>query len=304
MSAPFGFLSRIFHPTSTRSGIEAGGGGRRWKGAPMLAVPQQAALTARKPAKDRAAAMYLNTAAGNRATEAWLAAMTGGRGWQAQSSHPERDIARMLNSSFEELIAPLLPLIVRAIVRDGEAFVRIVFDEDGLRLVPLPADQIDPELHRDLDQGGKIVAGIEFDAQDRVVAYHVLREAPGSPFAYYSEPVRVPVQDMLHVFDRLFPGQGRGLSWLAPVALKISDHDAAHDALLMKLRRDAVADGVIWQTEARPASPWQSRCWSACRPLLSALRVMTQSPCWRAQGASRGHITASRPSGTVTSARR
>lgn len=244
MSSPFGILSRIFRPTSARAGIEAAAGGRRWKGAAVLGTPQQAALVARKPAKDRAAGLYVNTPMGQRGVEALASSLVGGRGWQAQSQHPDRATARMLNAASEELTAPILPMLARGIVRDGEAFVRLMVDDAGLRLVLLPADQVDPELHRDLG-GGKIVAGIEFDAEDRVVAYHVLRDAPGAPFARFTETARVPARDMLHVFDRLFPGQVRGLSWLVPVALKIGDHDAAHDALLMKLKVEALVTGFI-----------------------------------------------------------
>ncbi|WP_290689971.1 MULTISPECIES: phage portal protein [unclassified Haematobacter] len=247
MPAPFGIFSRIFGSSSTRSGIEAAAGGRRWKGVARLGTPQQAALAARKPSKDRANGLYLNTPMAARGVETWTAELVG-KGWQAQSQHPDRTIARRLNAEFEDLIAPLLPMIARAVVRDGEAFIRLMLDDGGLRLVVLPADQIDPELHRDHGGGARVVAGVEFDAADRVVAYHVLRDAPDAPFARFTDTVRVPEHDMLHVFDALFPGQVRGLSWLVPVAVKIGDHDAANDALLMKLKVEALLTGFIRDT--------------------------------------------------------
>ena len=64
-------------------------------------------------------------------------------------------------------------------MRDGEAFLQIVTDEGGLHLKLIPAEQVDPSLTRELGVGARIVAGIEYDAADRVVAFHVLREAPG-----------------------------------------------------------------------------------------------------------------------------
>lgn len=219
-----------------RSGIEAGGGGRRWQGAPMLAAPQQSALAARGPTKARAAGLYLNSPYGQRIVEAWVTALAG-KGWQARAGHPDKAEARRLNDDFEALANPLLVPVVRALVRDGEAFLQLSVDERGeLRIRHIAADQIDPTLSRDLSSGARIVAGIEFDASDRILAYHVLREAPGSAFAVFTAAVRVPAGDMIHVFDPLFPGQVRGLSWLAPVLLKLRDRDETSDAMLQAMK--------------------------------------------------------------------
>jgi len=252
---PLGRLSRLFRP-GLRRNIEAGGGGRRWEGGPWLAAPQAAALAARGPARARAAALSVNAPYGARIVEAWASALVG-RGWQARSRHPDQATARRLNAAFEALTVPLLLPLARALVRDGEAFVRLTVDEAAeLHPVLLPADQVDPSLSRDLGRGAgaRIVAGIEFDASDRPAAYHVLREAPGAPFAAaFGEPVRVPAADMLHVFDRAFPGQVRGLSWLAPVLLKLRDRDEAADALLMQLKVASLMTGFVRDAEGGAA---------------------------------------------------
>lgn len=166
----------------------------------------------------------MNNPTAARIVETWLANLVG-KGWQAQSQHPDQGVRRDLNSAFEELTLTLLPVAVRARVRDGEAFIRTSVggsDADGsgraaFSSVALPADQIDPAPTRDLGDGGRIIAGVEFDARDRIVGYHLLSDAPGTPFGMIGAPVRVPASDVLYVFDRLFPGQTRGMSWLAPV---------------------------------------------------------------------------------------
>lgn len=252
---PLPRLTRLFRPGHRRS-VEVGGGGRCWEGGPWLAAPQAATLAARGPARARAAALSVNTPYGARIVEAWASALVG-RGWQARSRHPDPATARRLNAGFEDLTVPLLLPLARALVRDGEAFVRLGVDE-GSELVPqlLPADQVDPSLSRDLGRGTgpRIVAGIEFDAADRAVAYHVLREAPGAPLAaVLSEAVRVPAADMLHVFDPLFPGQVRGLSWLAAVLLKLRDRDEAADALLMQLKVSSLMTGFVRDAEGGTA---------------------------------------------------
>lgn len=234
-------LSKLFK----RSGIEAGGGGRRWDGASTIAHGPNATLAARGPAATRAAAQTMNNPIAARGVETWVSALVG-KGWQARSQHPDARAARRLNDAFEALAQPVMPILARALVRDGEAFVRVQITQAGeTRLQAVPAEQIDPTLTRDLGGGARIVAGIEFDASDEITAYHVLPEAPGTPFVTYGPAVRVPARDMLHIFDAHFPGQVRGLSWLAPVLLKLRDRDETSDALLMQAKTASLITGFI-----------------------------------------------------------
>lgn len=245
MSLPFAILDRIAAPFRKRSGIDAAGGGRRWQGASVIAHGPNSTLAARGVAQTRAAALSLNNPHANRIVETWVSALIG-KGWQTRSQHPEIGMARALNDAFEALTAPLLTIAARALVRDGEAFLRTQITTGGkIRLKPIPADQIDPSLSRDLGGGARIVAGIEFDADDEIAAYHILPEAPGTPFVTYGAAVRVPASDVLHVFDPIFPGQVRGLSWLAPVLLKLRDRDEASDALLMQLKTASLITGYV-----------------------------------------------------------
>ena len=257
------FLARLFDrmtgPTQKRQ-IEAGGGGRRWQGSPMMNAPQASILAARAPAKARAAALSMNNPTAARIVETWLAALAG-KGWQALSQHPDPATRRALNNEFEGQMLALLPVAVRALVRDGEAFIRTSVgggDADGsgraaFGSLALPADQIDPSLTRDLGNGARIVAGVEFDASDRIVAYHILPDAPGTPFGMVGQAVRVPAREVLHVFDQLFPGQVRGISWLAPVLLKLADFDAASDAMLMTLKVQSLMTGFVRDAEGGTA---------------------------------------------------
>ncbi|SDL09212.1 phage portal protein [Paracoccus chinensis] len=240
MPVPFArTLSRIFK----RSGIEAGANGRRWAGSPMLANPNSSILSARGPAHKRAAALHVNTPYGSRIVETWTSAIVG-KGWQVRSQHPDAEVRRWIGDAFEGLILPILTPLARALVRDGEALVRLSLQTgpDQLRLSLLPCEQLDASLTREQPGAGRIVAGVEFDADDQIVAYHVLPEPPGTA---YAPPHRLPARDVLHVFDPLFPGQVRGLSWLAPVLLKLRDRDEASDALLMQLKVASLMTGFV-----------------------------------------------------------
>lgn len=239
-------FGRFFRPAQKRQ-IEAGGGGRRWEGAGMLHAPQHQTLAARGAAKARAAALYMNNPLANRIVESWCSALVG-KGWQVRS------IDRAANDAFEDLTRRIMVPVARALVRDGEAFVQLVLTAAGeLRPKLLAADQIDPSLTRDLGGGARIMAGVEFDAEDQIVAYHVLREPPGSTFTLTNEAVRVPAVDMLHVFDPLFPGQVRGITMLAPVLLKIRDRDEASDAMLMQLKVAALLTGFVTSADGGAA---------------------------------------------------
>ncbi|WP_410218165.1 phage portal protein [Paracoccus sp. (in: a-proteobacteria)] len=100
-------------------------------------------------------------------------------------------------------------------------------------------------MTRDLGSGARIVAGVKFDASEQVVAYHVLPDAPGTAFATFGETLRIPALEILHIFDPIFPGQVRGVTWLAPVLLKLADYDAASDAMLMNLKTQSLFAGFI-----------------------------------------------------------
>lgn len=235
-----------------RAGVEAGGGGRRWQNVAQLHNPARAMDAARASARARAAAAAINSPQGARIAEQWVSALAG-KGWQARSRHPDRDTASRLNAAFEAMANPVLPLLVRSVVVHGEAFALLTVGS-GIHLRPLilSTAQVDASLSRPLDNGGRIEQGIELDASGEVVAYHVLHEPPGTGFAPY-ETRRITASDMLHVFLQLEPGQLRGLSWLAPVLLKLSDRDQLADALLMQAKTAAMLTGYIRDPEGGAA---------------------------------------------------
>ena len=240
--------------------IEAGAGGRRWQGSSVLAAPQQSILAARTIAGQRATALCFNNPTASRAVEVMVSNLVG-RGWQATSQHPDPATRRKLNADFETIMLPLLPLAARALVREGEAVIRM-----GLADMPgegvsapefharvLAGGQLDGALTRDLGNGQRILAGVELDLHDRPVAYHILPEAPGNPFGGYGPAIRLPARDVLHVFDQIVPGQVRGITWLAPVLLKLADQDAASDAMLMALKVQSLITGFIKDPEGGSA---------------------------------------------------
>lgn len=208
---------------------------------------------ARASTRSRAAGVYGNTPYGRRIVEGWAAALAG-KGWQTRCAHPDEATRRRVNDEYEALYGPVLLGMARALVRDGEAFVRIRLRDDGsIRLQLLNVEQVDASITRQLDGGGRIVSGIEFDGDDEVAGYWVLRDPPDSPLGLWGEAVRVPAADILHIRDRLFPGQVRGVSWLAPVLLRLRDRDEFSDAVLMQAKVAALMTGFVSDNEGGAA---------------------------------------------------
>lgn len=250
-------FSRIknFLRGSTRS-YDGAAGGRRWRGHPDMPAMLSAMHAARGPMARRARYLAANNALAASAVEAWVSALVG-TGIKPQSAHSDQSVRTALNLNFEtwtdEADADgltdfygLQAIMVRRMVVDGEAFALLVNTDDGLRVRLLDAEQVDASLNRELRDGGRIVQGVEFDASGRRIAYHVLPERPGTPFAVLPlTPKRVPAEFVIHMFRPEVPGQVRGISWFAPVLLRLADLDQWRDAQLVRQKVAAMLAGFV-----------------------------------------------------------
>ena len=100
--------------------------------------------------------------------------------------------------------------------RDGEYILELVRDgDDGVLLNPIESDMLDHNLttiHG--PTGNQIRMGVEVDANGRAVAYHFLHQHPGD-LSWFSPTTkqryrRVSADRVIHIFERLRPGQTRG----------------------------------------------------------------------------------------------
>lgn len=242
-------------PPATRS-FEGAGGGRRWRGFGPTLPPLAAQIAQRGTLAQRARHLVANNPLAAAGAEAWVNALVG-TGIKPQSAHPEPAVRAQLNAAWERWTDEadadslgdayaLQALAARRMVVDGEAFAALSHGEDGaLRIRLIDAEQVDGALHRDLGGGARILAGIEFDASGRRVAYHLFKDRPGLPLAGSLDTLRVPAADLCQLFHPAMPGQVRGVSWFAPVLLKLADLDSATDAQLMRQKVAALLAGFI-----------------------------------------------------------
>jgi lambda family phage portal protein len=151
-------------------------------------------------------------------------------------------------------------LAMNAVVDAGEVLIRRRRRTPRDRL-PLPfqlqmleADYLDTSRAWATDEG-HIREGIEYDAIGRRVAYWLYDEHPGAqtrrPFNLTSR--RIPAAEIVHLYRQDRPGQARGVTWFAPVALALQDLADGVDAHLMRQKIAACFAGFITQLDADPA---------------------------------------------------
>lgn len=113
----------------------------------------------------------------------------------------------------------------------GEAILRFVPMPSSARMkIPLKVqvlepDFIDDQLTRQEPGGNTTVQGVEYSPMGEVVAYWMFREHPGNDsfIRFRGTAERVPAKYVARIFERLRPGQVRGVPLLAPVTLALRD---------------------------------------------------------------------------------
>ena len=156
----------------------------------------------------------------------------------------------------------LQAMVAREMFVAGECFVRLRprRAEDGLR-VPLQLQLLQSEMlpfdkTETAANGNRIRCGIEFDRIGRRAGYHFRRRHPGDSTdqgEVIPETVRVPAEDVLHVFRPIDAGQIRGLPHVAPAMVRLFLLDQYDDAELDRKKTAAMFAGFI--TKTAPEEP-------------------------------------------------
>jgi lambda family phage portal protein len=156
----------------------------------------------------------------------------------------------------------LQAMVAREMFVAGECFVRMRprRAEDGL-LVPIQLQLLQSEMLpfekiETATNGNRIRCGIEFNLIGRRVAYHFRRRHPGDSTdqrVAVPETVRVPAEDILHIYRPIDAGQIRGLPHVAPAMVRLFLLDQYDDAELDRKKTAAMFAGFI--TKTAPEEP-------------------------------------------------
>lgn len=166
--------------------------------------------------------------------------------WRVWSASTECDVEG--HSDWSGLQA----LAVRSMVECGEALVwmrRVPQTADnpvGLSLQVLEGDCLDWSFTARLPNGNRVTQGIETDEFGRPVAYHLIApDAYWDGYSLSSRRVRLPAEDVIHLYRRRRPGQLRDVSWLAPILWTLRDLGEYDAALLRKAYVEACLALVV-----------------------------------------------------------
>lgn len=247
-----GLLERLFNRQSRAKGqrmLEATSG-KRWSSTP--AFGPLAAEVAGGAARVRGRARHLrhNDPLAANAAAIYRTGLVG-YGVTAASQHPDASTRSTIDEAFgawaaKTKFAELQAEIVDALVTDGEAIVIMRTNDVGeLRLQHIPAEQLDESMTVELAGGGYVANGVEFNGNDEVVAYHVFKTRLTDIYLSSQTPIRLPAEDVLHIFKREGAGQHRGLSWYAPVVLPLNELSQLQDALLISAKIQAMMCGFV-----------------------------------------------------------
>ena len=261
MAWPFSkFLKREDSGRTHVRRFDAAAGGRRGFGIGTMGRTGTETATAAPVIRSRARYRAANDAWIGNAVGNMVGAMVGS-GIVPTPQHPEPEIRAELGTWFDTWAETadadqrtdfwgLQAEIARGLVVDGESFVQIIDADQGPKLRLLPTELIDESKTAELSDGRFIVSGVEFNADGTRAAYYVLPARPTDVFATTGVPVRVPADQIIHVFKPLGPGQVRGVSWLAPVILAANELDQLADALAMGAKVAAMFAGFITNQNA------------------------------------------------------
>lgn len=140
-------------------------------------------------------------------------------------------------------------LLFRTVVEGGEGLAIWSPGNDGPdgRCHVVEGDLLD---HTKEGETPRIVQGVEFDRKGDRSAYWLFDEHPGDTRGTRFGSRRFSADHVDHVFEALRPGQTRGVSWFAPVAMTLRDLADYEDAILMKRKVEACLALVLTPPEA------------------------------------------------------
>lgn len=251
--------------------FEAGRPGRRLRSVPTTSSAINSLI--RKYGKTvvaRSRYLALNNPYAAAAKEAYVSALVGcGIKPSPLTEHAERkkEIVRLWRLSSDETDADGLTdfygqqsVIASEMFEAGECFVRVRkrHKSDGLfvpvQLQILPTEMLPTEHNEVLTNGHRIECGIEFDAIGRRVAYHFYRSNPNDEnariFFNKSDKVRVPADEVLHLFKPVRAGQIRGIPFTLAGLVTLAMIDLYDDAELERKRTAALFGAFVKKTGA------------------------------------------------------
>lgn len=180
-----------------------------------------------------------------------------GRPKQDQVNQAWMDWTKNVGAIEPMTFAGFQSLVMRSVIESGSVLVRRELDENRmLKLRVIEPDHLDRSRDvTELDDGGYIYGGIEYDRRERPRAYWLYPRHPGNSqrgVRAFGESVSVPAADILHVYEGQRPSQLFGASWFAPVITKLHEIKDYEDAELKRAQTQSLFGAFVTNLEGDP----------------------------------------------------
>lgn len=141
-------------------------------------------------------------------------------------------------------------LVMRSVAEAGEVLILREYVNDprmpvGLKLHVLEIDHLDTLKDGNLEDGGRIIQGIEFDSAGRRRGYWLFKDHPGDLNMRSFSSEFVSADQVIHVFDMVRPGQARGVPFGTAGMMRLSILDDYQDARVEQQKVAACLVGAI-----------------------------------------------------------
>ena len=160
----------------------------------------------------------------------------------------------------------LQSLCMRAQAESGEVLIRRrwvkVRGKLVLKLQVLESDFLVTEQNSAFVKGkslndNRIIQGIEYSKKGHIVAYHVFKEHPynlalDSFWKSSITTVRIPAEDIIHLYRADRPSQSRGVPWLTAVMQRLKDFDDYEQAQLLRQKLAACFMAFVTDLDGDP----------------------------------------------------
>lgn len=150
----------------------------------------------------------------------------------------------------------LQELVAGAFFESGEVFCRMVIrrtpeSKIPLKLQPIEAEYLDPLYTLPVEH---LRYGITFDEDKKPKIYHFFKNHPRELFALnvMMGRVKIPANEVLHVFQRTRPGQWRGVPALTAIMITLYEMDELSDAVLVRQKAAQAIGWIITKKEQGP----------------------------------------------------
>jgi lambda family phage portal protein len=149
-------------------------------------------------------------------------------------------------------------LAMRSVAESGEIFIRLVQRPFGSSRIPLgleviEADQCPEDYIGTSGPDRETVMGIERDQWKRPTSYYFRTRHPGDQFIGYSgqnsELIRVPADEVIHLYRQLRPGQTRGVTMFASAIERLHHLYGYEQAEVVAARASSSLMGFITSPE-------------------------------------------------------